>query len=120
MEFSKLSGRLTWNGASYAAISGPYRTGALPEGSYTVRVRHVVVGGALSSSFKDPKTGNAWFIPISPDFETDRSGLGIHPDGGIPGTEGCIGLRGADAGKFWQRWNKTPMGARPTTLTVEE
>ena len=27
-------------------------------------------------------------------FPTDRDGLLIHPDGGTPGTRGCIGARG--------------------------
>ena len=120
MRFNKTSGKLAWGGATYTAVSGPFGKGELPEGSYTVRVRHVVVGSTLGQSYTDPKTGDAWFIPISPEFDTSRSRFGIHPDGGKPGTQGCIGLRGADAGKFWQRWNKTAMGGRPTSLIVEE
>jgi len=38
------------------------------------------------------KSGFGWFARLIPQFETERSGFGIHPDGNVPGTRGCIGL----------------------------
>lgn len=44
---------------------------------------------------------------------------GIHPDGNVVGTEGCIGLQGSDASEFWNLWTSTPIGDRPTRLKVK-
>jgi hypothetical protein len=35
--------------------------------------------------------GNGWSLDLDPKFKTDRDLLRIHPDGNVPGTEGCIG-----------------------------
>ena len=35
--------------------------------------------------------GNGWSLDLNPKFKTDRDLLRIHPDGNVPGTEGCIG-----------------------------
>ena len=87
---------------SWIAVSGPWGAGALPAGSYTLP------GGpcALPESqrpYCDP-SGNCWWQAIEPDFETDRDGFGIHPDGNVEGTEGCVGAIAADRGN---------MGVRP-------
>lgn len=116
--FSRQHGRLTWGSDSYNAVTGGYGKGPLPSGNYTVEVRRVVVNPP-GSGFKDNLTGNSWFIPITPSFSTTRSGLGIHPDGSPKGTLGCIGLQGEDSGKFWRKWNNTPMGQRPLSLSVQ-
>lgn len=116
--YKRSEGKLTWGTESYTAVSGPHGKGQLPNGTYTVKTRNVVTGNHLSSSFR-AEDGNAWFIPIEPVFSTNREGLGIHPDGGISGTLGCIGLTGNDAVKFWSRWNSLTMGARPISLVVE-
>ncbi len=113
------SGFLKWATSSFSAISGGYGKGALPDGDYTVKTRNVVVGSTLKSGFKDKKSGEKWFIPIEPNFNTDRKGFGIHPDGGPTGTLGCIGLRSNDASRFWKKWNKTPLSSRPTSLIVK-
>jgi hypothetical protein len=34
--------------------------------------------------------------PIKPLFDTNRTGLGIHPDGNVPCTAGCIGATDSD------------------------
>lgn len=110
-------GQLTWGATHYTAVSGPHGQGSLPIGSYTIEIRHAVINHP-STSYTDSITNNNWFIPITPLFNTTRRGFGIHPDGNIPGTLGCIGLTGIDAGNFWTIWNKTPMAAKPTTLHV--
>lgn len=33
-----------------------------------------------------------WVAKLKPQFETDRTGLLIHPDGNKEGTRGCIGI----------------------------
>jgi hypothetical protein len=77
-EYNRNNKRLSWDGVSYSAVSGPYGKGILPAGSYTVAVSDVVVGG-LNSSYVDDLTGESWFIPVHPQFATSRRGLGIHP-----------------------------------------
>lgn len=61
---------------------------SLPPGSYTI------VG--FKENFTDTRykgnTGKPWFCQIRADKPNGRTSLGIHPDGGPPGTEGCIGL----------------------------
>lgn len=118
LTYWKSLGQLKWGNDSYNGVSGGFGKGPLPEGDYEVRVKHVVVNPP-GSGFKDPNTGSSWFIPIEPKFSTSRGGLGIHPDGTPKGTEGCIGLQGADSQKFWTKWNNTPMGDRPTELAVK-
>lgn len=103
----------------YKAVSGPYRKGVMPGGSYGIKVRHAVVGSRLKSSCEDTATGSRWYIPLEPEFGTSRHGFGIHPNGNVPGTLGCIGLNASDAGSFWTRWNSSAMSARPTRVVAE-
>ena len=104
----------------YRAITGPHGKGALPVGQYEVGTRHAVVGSSLSSSFEDTVSKNRWFIPIKPQFFTHRDGFGIHPDGNIEGTKGCIGLTSSYANSFWVRWKLEPLPIRPIKLYVTE
>ncbi|MEM6405536.1 MAG: L,D-transpeptidase [Pseudomonadota bacterium] len=117
LTYSLTAGRLTWGATHYSAVSGPHGNGPLPIGSYTVQTRRVA-DGSLGAGFTDSVSGNSWFIPLTPQFNTTRSGFGIHPDGNVPGTRGCIGLTGTDAQNFWLLWNRTPLASRPTQLTV--
>ena len=117
LKFERHNNRLVWADSQYAAVSGPWGK-PLPSGRYRVEVRNAVVGGSLSSSYRDRKTGHAWFIPITPLFNTNRGGFGIHPDGNVAGTLGCIGLTGDACERFWVRWNSTPMVKRPNFLAV--
>lgn len=88
-----VTGNLTVNGHSYNFRSGGFGRGSLPKGAYTVTPhlwnrsdRSMSVGGvgysfALSDKF-DSRVGGT------------RRLLRIHPDGGGPGTEGCVGIVG--------------------------
>lgn len=83
-------------GKAFFARSGPWGKGMLPVGRYLLG-KPVVLD--TNEDRTDPYTdevGNAWWCPLRPQFTTDRSGLGIHPDGNIPGTRGCIGIVGRD------------------------
>lgn len=111
---------LVWGDETYRAVSGPYGKGTLPPGFYDVKRRHVVSSSTLSEPFRHSESGRAFFIPIWPRFDTERSGFGIHPDGGVHGTRGCIGLQGSESPRFWSRWDNTAMDERPTSLEVED
>jgi peptidoglycan hydrolase-like protein with peptidoglycan-binding domain len=88
-----VTGQITVNGNTYQFRSGGHGRGSLPTGQYTVTPhlnsrsdRSMSVGGvgwsfAVSDKY-DPRVGGT------------RSLLRIHPDGGTPGTEGCIGIVG--------------------------
>lgn len=85
--------------ASYGALSGPYGNGPLPEGVWT-----------LSNIIKLEnnlyvKDGVGFWGLLYPQFRTERSGIGIHPDGGVRGTRGCIGLTGnaSELNDFYNR-----------------
>lgn len=89
----------------YPAVSGPYEKGALPEGVYHLEGiprRKTAQNDPKWRSFLDQR-GNAWSQTIKPDFDTDRDSLAIHPDGNVPGTEGCIGLSISDTQEFKNR-----------------
>lgn len=78
------------SGESWMARSGPWGNGQLPDGLYTIgSAARLPVAG--SSSYRDANNF-AWWCPITPRFATHRSSLGIHPDGNVSGTLGCIGI----------------------------
>lgn len=112
MEFDGV--RLTWGTDSWPAVSGPHGHGPLPAGRYRVERRQIVpMSPAIDEAFRDPNTGMGFFVPITPLFLTNRAGLGIHPDGNVAGTRGCIGLtdRSVD---FYNRIERTPVNANLT------
>jgi len=85
-------GRLRWSekGLDSPAISGPHGNGSLPDGLYLAK--HT---GFMDRSGEEPycdKSKNCWFQFLEPQFSTPRTDLGIHPDGNVRGTAGCIGL----------------------------
>jgi peptidoglycan hydrolase-like protein with peptidoglycan-binding domain len=87
------TGTITINGTPYQFRSGGYGRGNLPRGDYEItphqwsrRDRSMSVDGvgysfAMSDRY-DPRVG------------ATRTLLRIHPDGGVPGTLGCIGIVG--------------------------
>jgi hypothetical protein len=88
---------LSNSSATWRAVSGPQGNGALPfdNKQYLIGRTTDIEDIAFNTDFKDP-AGNVWWCPITPQFATGRKGFGIHPDGGTPGTKGCIGLSGHD------------------------
>ncbi|WP_082541750.1 MULTISPECIES: RHS repeat domain-containing protein [unclassified Rhizobacter] len=70
------------------AVSGPWGNGRLPEGVYdgsNFRPRNEVGNKAMQCE------GRGWSLDLDPTFQTSRDLLRIHPDGNVPGTQGCIG-----------------------------
>ncbi len=77
--------------ATFPATSGPHGNDVLPVGPYSTSGPVVDLPNTNANApYCDP-SGNCWWQPIEPQFSTDRTGLGFHPDGNVPGTEGCIG-----------------------------
>jgi len=104
--FDRMLKTLSWpsKGLRWGAISGPYGKGSLPSGLYDVGRREVTgYTSAVDSPYRD-KTGKGFFVPVYAKFETNRGKkdgrLGIHPDGNVPGTLGCIGITNANARNF--------------------
>ncbi len=96
-------GKLKWDSDEFDIVTGGYGKGAIPDGNSSAKVYNAVEGANLDAGFINPKTGRGWFIPLESDFNTTRHGFGIHPDGNLPGTKGCVGLQGDDIKKFWDK-----------------
>ena len=85
-------------GPCFTAVSGAKRTKPLPPGVYTIMGNAVTVPESNKKypSFCDQKW-NCWWVKIVPNLDAGgRSGFGIHPDGNVSGTAGCIGLTDDD------------------------
>jgi peptidoglycan hydrolase-like protein with peptidoglycan-binding domain len=87
-------GRITVNGNTYDFRSGGGGRGNLPPGDYTV-TRHLDSRSDKRSMMVD---GVGYSFALSnkydPRVNATRSLLRVHPDGGGPGTIGCIGIVG--------------------------
>lgn len=94
-------------GLECQAVSGPYGKGELPNGIYQVP-RSGLMNKSGKKGFCD-LSGNCWFQYIDPQFPTDRTELGIHPDGNVPGTRGCIGLLEPDTINWYKAFKSLPI-----------
>lgn len=87
------TGQLTVNGNTYQFRSGGHGKGNLPPGQYTV-TPHMNSRNDASMSVG----GVGWSFALNDKFDprvgATRTLLRIHPDGGTPGTLGCIGIVG--------------------------
>jgi len=117
---TRMIGKLKWFPDEYEVVTGGYGKGAIPDGLYDIEVYKAVEGDktSMKTGFINSITGRGWFLPLSPKFSTTRHGFGIHPDGNLPGTKGCVGLQDKDIKKFWDKWMKTPLKMRPSSLLV--
>ena len=108
-----------WVGAVFSPIvtapacSGGWGRGPLPSGQYSVGVASKLPDTKPNLSYRGQWF--PWFVRVTPQFKTIRSALLIHPDGGVPGTLGCIGVQEYDNVVF--DWI---VKYRPTTLVVKE
>lgn len=132
LEYEISTGKLSYVVGGHAhwqksAVSGnvsgrlvPGNNGALPPGFYELPVPPEVQSKKEKmGAYCDPK-GNCWSQVIIPQFSTSRDGLLIHPDGNVPGTQGCIGLTGEDTSgveDFLKDWFKGK-DAKPLALWV--
>ena len=94
------TGTIVWKSKklSSKAVSGPFGEGALPNGEY--KALRAKLLDKTENSYKD-KSGNCWMQVFEDVPGTGRTQLGLHPDGGTPGTEGCIGLKDADTSAWY-------------------
>jgi peptidoglycan hydrolase-like protein with peptidoglycan-binding domain len=97
-------GRITVNNRTYFFNSGGHGRGNLPPGNYTIRRQDYVanrsgayayagVGYSFGLNLSTNRTQDPRLEHNFADFEP-RTDLLIHPDGGVAGTLGCIGLLG--------------------------
>jgi len=78
----------------YPANSGGWGLGPLPCGEYKI----TYIEAKTTEAFM--LFGLGWFADLIPQFVTDRTSLGLHPDGGVgtdgvkgyEGTLGCVGI----------------------------
>jgi len=99
------TGSITVNGNTYQFKSGTRSTFSVPRGLYRVTAhlndRHdnpgfVIDGVGFSFKIEDPLRPDQDKM-FDPRANRDRTFLRIHPDGGLNGTIGCIGLQGDGA-----------------------
>jgi hypothetical protein len=109
--FSKSKGTLTAFGKTWPAVSGiPGKHQPLPPGSYSVCPGSLMTGTEQVQgvgfnkkyafpAYKD-RTGFGWFLWLG------RGNLGIHPDGNVPGTQGCIGITAINTRELFEEFRK--------------
>ena len=120
-EYNRPPGRLFYHWHSggpviaLPAVSGPYGAGSAPQGMYEVR-QPVALKAEGNQPYQDVD-GFCWFAKIMPQFHTERTGLGIHPDGNVPGTLGCIGLKGSTR-SFYEWLKGEILAGEPVMLYV--
>ena len=78
----------------FPCMSGPHGKGHLPLGEYVIKTCAKLLNQELSLPYK--KEDFPWFAAIKPMFKTDRYGFGIHPDGNVEGSLGCIAITNHD------------------------
>jgi hypothetical protein len=121
----QMSGTLEWaeQKLSAPAISGPHGNGALPAGTYSALRENMLdkEDDPKAASYADShgtKRGHCWMLPIS-NFGV-RTDLGIHPDGGDVGTQGCIGLRIKDSKPWYDAFWKLDKKATISIVVIDE
>jgi len=121
--YDKKKNTLTGHGESWSVRSGiPGKYSPTPAGLYTIPKGALMAGStghgvphnakyALPPySYRDNK-GFAWFLWIG------VGNLGIHPDGNIPGTKGCIGITKSDTKALFNKFKS--LNTKAITLLVK-
>ena len=83
-------------GDQWNAVSGThsYKYMPLPKGEYLIGETFLVNPPEFQKGAYRDQNGFAWFTRLQPQFSTPRTGLAIHPDGNLPGTEGVHRFEG--------------------------
>lgn len=91
-----MSGRITINNRTYDFRSGGHGRGNLPPGDYTVTPH---LWDRSETGFSVDGVGYSFALSDAYDSRVGgtRTLLRIHPDGGVAGTQGCIGIVGNGA-----------------------
>jgi peptidoglycan hydrolase-like protein with peptidoglycan-binding domain len=100
----RTTGSITVSGHTYPFISGSGGSYSVPQGTYRVKAHR---NSRPEAPFTRDGVGFSFLIEdagrpgsdkmYDPRAKRDRQYLRIHPDGGSPGTAGCIGLVGNGA-----------------------
>ncbi|WPU91869.1 hypothetical protein SNE25_21365 [Mucilaginibacter sabulilitoris] len=116
----KAEGVLSWpeKNLSSPAVSGPYGAGFIESGAYRAR-RNVLLDKDGIPAYCDPNS-KCWFQLLDPQFQTARTDIGIHPDGNVPGTEGCIGITVNDTKPWYDALYSVASGSYTTVDVTEE
>jgi len=120
--FSKSKGTLTAFGKSWPAVSGiPSKHQPLPPGFYSVCPGSLMTGTeqvegvGFNSKYAFPaykdRTGFGWSLRLG------QGHLGIHPNGSIPGIEGCIGITSINTRDLFEELRQR--NGRSLTVSVE-
>ena len=72
----------------WLSLSGGWGKGTIPHGYYSLGEPAILDDVDKNKAYK--ADGFPWWIGLTPETKTDRSGFGIHPDGNYPGSLGCI------------------------------
>lgn len=98
--YDKKTGTLTGHGENWNVRSGiPGKYDPISNGTYTIPKGALMTDKTgtgvphnkkySSRAYKDGK-GLHWFLWLG------KGNLGIHPDGNVPGTKGCVGITNSD------------------------
>ncbi len=97
---------------SYSPISNGLYTapkGSLMAGTPGHGVPYDSKYAQLPYSFRDKK-GFSWFLWLG------SGNLGVHPDGNVPGTRGCVGIVDDDTTPLFNKLKQLNIGAAITIL----
>lgn len=80
------------DGRSWRAVSGPHGYGRIPRGRYQIGEAKEVNPAENNGGYTDAD-GFAWWCPLTGHSYGTHFTMGIHPDGNVPGTHGCVGIK---------------------------
>lgn len=117
---NRAEGILSWpeKNLRSAALSGPYENGPIEAGLYRAR-RNVLLDKPGEAPYCDP-ANNCWFQLLDPQFSTTRTEIGIHPDGGVTGTKGCIGIQTNNTKNWYDALYSVPINTYTLVEVVDE
>lgn len=121
--YDKKSRKLTGHGETWEVRSGiPGEYTPTPNGLDTVPPGALMSGQAGLGVPHDPKYAKAPFAyrdkkGFSWFFWLGKGDLGIHPDGNVPGTKGCIGIVEADTRPLFNKLKS--LSQRQITVQVQ-
>lgn len=98
------------------------RSAALPGGTY--RIVREQATGVSRKEMLIPGRNWGWWVPLEPLFETERGTaargrFGVHPDGDLPGTDGCIGIYGENPNAYDRLYEMLKDNSTGSHLIVE-
>jgi len=95
---------ISWAGVLFPAISGGYGKGPIPKGKYRILWNQVVPPDPNGNWKGKPGfaiDGFGFFLKLESPDGVDRSGFGVHLDGGPKGSRGCPVMQLIPSKLFW-------------------